>query len=96
MYDNYFISLMKDIPRQLTATNVKMWKNYCAYRAGMNVMAMPKMSDDAKHEEMAKQYTEHVDILCCSELACLLPIGVDKRYFGLAMSPLIKCRNFLH
>ena len=41
--DTYFITLMKDIPRQLTATNVKMWKNYCAYRASMNVMAMPKM-----------------------------------------------------
>ena len=80
MEDTYFITLMKDIPRQLTATNIKMWKNYCAYRAGINVMAMPKMHDDVKHSEMAKNYAEHVDMLLGSDLAVLLPTGIDKRY----------------
>ena len=79
MDDNYFISLMNDVPRQLTAKNVKMWKNYCTFRAGMSVLAMPKMHDDAKNTEVATKYNEHVDMLLNSELACLLPVGMDRR-----------------
>ena len=80
MDDKYFISLMEHIPRLLNATNVKMWQNYCIFRAGANVQVMPKMSNDALHREMAKCYSQHADMLISSELIVLLPHGMDKKY----------------
>ena len=79
MDDAYFLSIMEDIPRALTARNIKMWQNYCAFRAGANVQAMPKTNDDNKYKEMEKAYTQHAEMLFNSSLQVLLPVGIDLR-----------------
>ena len=77
MDDVYFVSLMEDVPRGLTARNVKMWQNYCAFRAAAHVLSMPKMNDDRKYQEMETAYAQHAEMLINGGLNAILPVGMD-------------------
>ena len=69
---------MEDIPRALTARNIKMWQNYCAFRAGADVQAMPKTNDDSKCKEMEKAMRNM--LICCSTVIfkCYYQLGSIK------------------